>query len=745
MTEFGESFKGKEDVNFVKTETCDDGVSAKRKHFLGVRKKGKKWQARIHHPILKVRVSLGYYSTPEEAALVVIKKKAEFKETLKGEGDLRKKRDGDASFGAYSTSDEAAVVADRKRKRAELRELYGGKPRGSGECEDDDKVLQETESETKEAAVVADRKRPEVYGGKVGGSGECEDDDGVLQEIGSEVDGKFGYANEQTSDVKVLAGVRRVRSGKQVARIKDSVSNDVNIVQSEACDGVLAKRKHFLGVRKKGNKWQARIHHPKLKVRVSLGYYSTPEEAALVVQNKKAEFKETLKGEGGLKKKRDGDASFGAYSTCDEAIVVADRKRAEFRELYGGKPRGSSVCEDDDKVLQETTEGEEAAVIADRKRREVYGGKVGGSGEYEDDDGVLQEIESEVVGKFGYTNDQTSDVKVLAGVRRVRSDIQVARIKDPVSNDVNIVQSEACDGVLAKMKHLLGVRKRGNKWQAIIQHPKLKVRVSLGYYSTPEEAALVVKMKKAEFKESLKGEGGLREKRPWHEFAGRKLPSGVTWQRGKFCVRIWHPELKKYVSFGQYSTCDEAVVVADRKRAELGEVHGGEEVAGKLEFSDEQTSDDVKVPASVRGVRSGKSVARDKHLGSRARIWLGTYDTAEEAIRSYDKNVAVQMGYDGLNNFEIGDKLNCGVVDVPDKLDCEFVQGSPTSNIEPGMSGDKRVIDKESQRKTSCGLDFDEAVSAGFINEYGQLLGKYHVLDEQLDFGLPDEIVAGSG
>ncbi|XP_074274851.1 uncharacterized protein LOC141598923 [Silene latifolia] len=526
---------------------------------------------------------------------------------------------------------------------------------------------------------------------------------------------------------------------------------DVNIVKTETCDGVSAKRKHLLGVRKQGNKWRARIHHPKLKVQVHLGCYSTPEEAALVVKKKKAEFKETFKGEeaavfaerktrelyGGKPRSSsecEDDDKVLQETQTEEAAVIADRKSAELQKLYGEKPRGSSECEDDDKVLQETeSETEEAAVVADRKRPEVYGGKLGGSGECEDDDGVLQETESEVDGKFGYANEQTSDVKVLAGVKRVRSGKRVARIKDPVSSDANIVQSEACDGVSAKRQQFFGVNKKGKKWQARIRHPKSKFKLHLGYFSTPEEAALVVKKKKEEFKEMLKAEEGLREKRRLHEFEGRKLPSGVTWQRGMFRVRIWHPELKKYVSFGQYSTCDEAVVVADRKRAELQEMHGGEKVAGKLEFSDEQTSD-VKVPASVRRVRSGKSVARVKHPGSRARIWLGTYDTAEEAIRSYDKNVAVQMGYDGLNNFEIGDKLNC-----------EFVQGSPTSNIEPGMSGDKRVIDKESHRKSSCGLDFDEAVSAGFINEYGQLLGKYRVLDEQLYLGLPDEIVAGSG
>ncbi|XP_074274854.1 uncharacterized protein LOC141598925 [Silene latifolia] len=601
------------------------------------------------------------------------------------------------------------------------------------------------------------------------------------------------------------------------------------------------------------------------------------------------------------------------------------------------------------------TESEEAAVVADGKRaelREVYAGKVRGSGLCEDDDEVVQETTSEVAGKFECSDEEASDVKVPA------------RINDPVSNDriwlgtydtladalrcfrkektvidtkmkraefeeqfmgkadVNIVEDESheiCDGVLAKRKQFLkqsfGVSKKGKRWQARIRHPKLKFKIHLGYFNTPEEAVLVVKKKRSEFKEMLKAEEGLREKRRVHEFEGRKLPCGVTRQRGKFRVRLWHPELKKFASFGYYNTCDEAAVVADRKRAELRELCGGKvrgsgefpcgvtrehgkfrvrlwhpelkkfasfgyyrscdeaavvadrkraelrevsggkvrgsgecesEVTGNFECPDEQTSD-VKVPAGVRRVRSDEWVARIKDPASNERIRLGTCDTAEEAIRSYDKKRAVQMGYEKLDcefvhgsrtsNIELGtsnsacigdkrvidqmsrrkttcsldkkfnskkaklyseptgaekaldttacyysptsvldsensshssvtddpndtmvdvpfnltikpgnvSKLNCGVVDVPDKLECEFVQGSPTSNIEPGMSVDKRLIDKESQKKSSCGLDFDEAVSAGFINEYGQLVGKYRVLDEQLYLGLPDEIVASSG
>ncbi|XP_074274844.1 uncharacterized protein LOC141598920 [Silene latifolia] len=294
----------------------------------------------------------------------------------------------------------------------------------------------------------------------------------------------------------------------------------------------------------------------------------------------------------------------------------------------------------------------------------------------------------------------------------------------------------------AKRKHFVGVSKKGNSWQAIIRDPKLKIEVYLGYYSTPEEAAFVVKKKKAEFEEKLKGEDGLREKRRGSAFQETESEGAalvVKKKKAEFEEKFKGDDglrMKRCGNAFQETETEEANVVADRKRAELREVCGGKvrgsgeceddnevllecesEVTGNFECSDEQTSD-VNVPA-----------------------------TAEEAIRSYEKRRAVQMGSDGLNNVEISDKPNSGVVDVPGKLECEFVQGSPTSNIKPGTSNSgcvKRVIGKMSQRKTTCSLDFDEAVRAGFINEYGQLVGKFCELDEQMCLGLTDENFAAS-
>ncbi|XP_074274843.1 uncharacterized protein LOC141598919 [Silene latifolia] len=600
------------------------------------------------------------------------------------------------SCGAYSTCEEAAVVADRKM--TELRELYGGKPRGSSECEDEDMILQETQSETEEAALVVKNKKAEFE--------------------------------------EMLKGVDGLREKRRKHEFE-------------------GRKKRPCGVRRENGKFRVRIWHPVLK----------------------------------------RDVSFGTYSTCEEAAVVAVRKRTELWELYGGKPRGSSECEDDDKVLQETeSETEEAALVVKNKKAEFEGMLKGVDGLRE------KRRKHEFEGRK----------KRPFGVRRENEKFRVRFWHPVLKRDVSFGTYSTCeeaavvaDRKRAELRELYGGKPRGGSEceddDKVLQETE----------SESEEAALVVKTKKAEFEGTLKGVDGLREKRRRHEFEGRKLPCGLRRENGKFRVRFWHPVLKRDVSFGTYSTYEEAAVIADRKRAELRELYGGKptgssecevddkvlqeteseteeaalvadrktadleevyggkvrgssecedgdeilqeiesKVAGKFEYANEQTSG-LKLPAGVRRVRSGKRVARFKYPGSWARIWLGTSDTAEEAIQSYDKNVAVQMGYDGLNNVENDDKPNCGVVDVPDKLECEFVQGFPTSNIEPGTTNSacvrhKIVIDKTSQRKTTCCLDFDEAVSAGFINEYGQLVGKYRELDEQLFLGLTDENFAAS-
>ncbi|XP_074274862.1 uncharacterized protein LOC141598929 isoform X2 [Silene latifolia] len=300
------------------------------------------------------------------------------------------------------------------------------------------------------------------------------------------------------------------------------------------------------------------------------------------------------------------------------------------------------------------------------------------------------------------------------------------------------LEVETRDGVSGAKKRFLGVTKERNRWVARVRNPMLRADVRLGRYRTPEEAALAVQKKKAEFEEMLKGEDLLSMGTCRGYFKGKKLPTGVSWDNGRYRVQIRHPKLKSSVSGGSYKTCEEAAIAADRKREELREMYGGKlrvipdneddgEVFKKAEClvvsksgcSEEQTGD-IKVPPGVRRMKSGKWGVRIKKPYSKARISLGTYDTLEEAISTLNKKKA-----------EFDAKLkkpafDCGIVDIPANLRDGLVDRSPTSVFDPENLNNAPDSDKSSES------GFDRAVSLGIINEYGQLMGKYSELDKYM-------------
>ncbi|XP_074274860.1 uncharacterized protein LOC141598929 isoform X1 [Silene latifolia] len=333
------------------------------------------------------------------------------------------------------------------------------------------------------------------------------------------------------------------------------------------------------------------------------------------------------------------------------------------------------------------------------------------------------------------------------------------------------LEVETRDGVSGAKKRFLGVTKERNRWVARVRNPMLRADVRLGRYRTPEEAALAVQKKKAEFEEMLKGEDLLSMGTCRGYFKGKKLPTGVSWDNGRYRVQIRHPKLKSSVSGGSYKTCEEAAIAADRKREELREMYGGKlrvipdneddgEVFKKAEClvvsksgcSEEQTGD-IKVPPGVRRMKSGKWGVRIKKPYSKARISLGTYDTLEEAISTLNKKKAefdaklkkpafdcaeFRLGSEAnetslldahnLENFALCDKpsYDCGIVDIPANLRDGLVDRSPTSVFDPENLNNAPDSDKSSES------GFDRAVSLGIINEYGQLMGKYSELDKYM-------------
>ncbi|RWR80248.1 ethylene-responsive transcription factor CRF3 [Cinnamomum micranthum f. kanehirae] len=115
------------------------------------------------------------------------------------------------------------------------------------------------------------------------------------------------------------------------------------------------------------------------------------------------------------------------------------------------------------------------------------------------------------------------------------------------------------------------------------------------------------------------------------------------------------------------------------------------------------------VEKKFRGVRQrpwGKWAAEIRDPSRRARVWLGTYDTAEEAAKVYD-NAAIQLrGPDALTNFARSDPdPNVSTEDSIDE--CRMNLSSPTSVLRFGSSStsveeiESQIREKQIEKTTT--------------------------------------------
>ncbi|CAN4084686.1 unnamed protein product [Withania somnifera] len=122
----------------------------------------------------------------------------------------------------------------------------------------------------------------------------------------------------------------------------------------------------------------------------------------------------------------------------------------------------------------------------------------------------------------------------------------------------------------------------------------------------------------------------------------------------------------------------------------------------------------------VRMRKWGKWVAEVRQPKSRDRIWLGSYDTAEEAARAYDAAVVCLRGPLAIINFP----------DDPPLIPCDDHQLSP-SQIQVAASGHARRVSESA----APALDSHDRPAAGSVcfrdnSEFGCSFDNCYNLDE---------------